>query len=135
MPIHFAVSSPARLVVYTVEGTVTREEAHQFVDAVLEHFHYGRGYGFLGNACGTDEPDAAFNQIIARAVGARSHLLGPCRWAVVVPPEVGRGMVRMWAGLMRGTGVMVMPFATQNAAADWVASGTGERRPLVARPY
>jgi hypothetical protein len=40
-------------------------------------------------------------------------------------------MVRVWAGLMWGTGVRVMPFATPQVAAEWLAAGTAERRALV----
>ena len=39
---------------------------------------------------------------------------------MVVPSEVGRGMVRMWSFLTRGTEVRAAPFATRVEAAQWL---------------
>ena len=134
MPIHFTVCPSTRLVAYSVEGPVTPEDAREFLQAIVGHSHFRRGYSVLGDAGGTDcEPDAAFDHALARAVRALSHLLGPCRWAVVVPSEVGRGMVRMWSSLTRGTEVRAAPFATRGAAAQWLQAGMGERAVLNGR--
>ena len=121
MPIHFTVCPSIRLVAYSVEGPVTPEDARAFIQAVVGHSDFRPGYGVLGDARGTDsEPDAAFDHTLARAVGALSHLLGPCRWAVVAPSQVGRGMVRMWSSLTRGTEVRAAPFATRVEATEWL---------------
>lgn len=131
MPIHFQVHPTNRLIDYTVDGTPTAEDAREFLESVLKHLDVEPGFRFLGHACGKGEPDAAFNHVVARAARALSHLIAPCRWAVVVPKEAGRGMVRMWSSLMKGTGVKVMPFKTPEAAAEWLASSTAERRALI----
>ena len=49
MPISFTIDPDARLVVYTVEGNATRAEAIEFLDTVIAHPDFRRGFDFLGD--------------------------------------------------------------------------------------
>ena len=49
MPVHFAIDPFERLVVYVVEGNATYEEAARFLDAVISHPDFERGFNFLGD--------------------------------------------------------------------------------------
>jgi len=127
MGIRFNVYPMARLVAYTVDETATPEDARTFLDAVLAHRHYQRGFDFLGDRSAGGEPDASYIHAIALEVRNRVDRLAPCRWGVVVPTLVGFGMVRMWAILTQETGVEIAPFLSAAEASEWVGANTAER--------
>jgi hypothetical protein len=121
MPVRFAIDRTMRLVVYVVEGDATAAEASDFLDAVLAHPDFERGFNFLGDRRGVDRaPSSAYVRSVADAVKARSESLGPCSWAVVVGSDSGYGMARMWGILTDASAVEIVPFRTPEAASTWL---------------
>lgn len=128
MGIRFIIYPTARLVAYTVDGSATSDEARAFLDAVIAHRHFERGFDFLGDRFGDDEePDTGFLRAIALEVRSRVTQLAPCRWAVVDPSPVAFGMVRMWGILVQESGLQVAPFTDMSEASEWVGANTAER--------
>lgn len=119
MSIRFAIYPAGRLVTYSVEGSPTAEEAGRFLDAVLAHRRFRRGFDFLGEGAAGAPPDAPFAPAIAREVQARLDLLGPCRWAVV-GDRAGAALMEGQAGAVREGGIEVVSFPTRAVAADWL---------------
>ena len=121
MPVHFVIDPFERLVVYVVEGNATREEAVKFLDAVISHRDFERGFNFLG-----DRRDVVLGQTsayvygVADEVNARKKVLAPCRWAVIVADEPAYDMTRMWGIMTEYSGVYILPFHTAEAATDWL---------------
>src|SRR5947208_2125435 len=93
MPIQFSVYPFGRLVTYSVERVPTPAEVQAFLDAVLMHRDFRRGFAFLGEATTGDIPHAAFTTNMAREVQARAKRLAPCKWAVLVTSPAGHGLV------------------------------------------
>src|SRR5262245_25434688 len=125
MPIRFTVHPSARLVTYSVEGTATLDEAREFLDAVVAHPDFRRGFAFLGDRRMASEPDARYVRALADEVQDRAHLLAPCKWAVAAPTAEGFRMVRLWSFQTLPSGVEAAPFMTPTAAAEWL--GVGKR--------
>jgi hypothetical protein len=121
MPVHFVIDPFERLVVYVVEGNATREEAAKFLDAVISHRDFERGFNFLG-----DRRDVVRGQTpayvygVADEVNERKKELAPCRWAVIVADESAYAMTRMWGIMTEYSGVYILPFHTAEAATDWL---------------
>jgi hypothetical protein len=128
MGITFTVYPLGRLVRYTVEGSATPDEARAFLDAVVTHSRFERGFMFLGDRRWAAEPDAAYIRAMDQEIRGRLSLLVPCRWAVVVSTPAAFAAIRAWGSLLQGSGVEVVPFMSMEAASDWVATGTTDRR-------
>jgi len=128
MAINFTVYPVGRLVRYTVEGTDTPDDTRTFLDAALAHRHFQRGFMFLGDRRWAADPDAAFVRAMDQEVRARLSLLSPCRWAVVVSTPTAFAAIRTLGSLLQSSGVEAVPFMSMEAAAEWVASGTTDRR-------
>jgi hypothetical protein len=121
MPIQFTVEPQARLIVYVVEGNATSDEARLFLDAVLAHPAYQRGFTFLGDRRDVVRgPTSAYVYGITDEVNARATQIAPCRWAVIVSDTYAYGMARMWAIMTERSGVQILPFRTAKAATDWL---------------
>lgn len=118
MEIKFTVYPVACLVSYVVEGVAADAEVEAFLNAVLTHRHFRRGFDFLGESQGTHEPDAAFPPSFARTICASGAALGSCRWAVVVAPPRGEALKLEPSGE-----VEVVSFSTREDAFDWLSSG------------
>jgi hypothetical protein len=128
MGIRFIIYPTARLVAYTVDGNATAEDARTFLDAVVTHRHFERGFDFLGDRFGDEEePDTTFLRAIALEVRSRVIQFAPCRWAVVDPSPVAFGMVKMWGILVQESGLQVAPFTDMSEASEWVGANTAER--------
>ncbi len=124
MAIRFSVHPSARLVTYEVEGTATRDDAKEFLDAVLAHPNFERGFAFLGDRRGPgSEPDMTYVRAVAKEVQARASRLAPCRWAVALSTAAGFGAIRLCNLLTLESGVEMAPFMTPDQAAEWL----GER--------
>jgi hypothetical protein len=121
MGVRFAIDKSARLVAYVVEGDATPGEARAFLDAVLAHPDFERGFDFLGDRREVDRaPTAAYIHSLSHLMNARRVLLGPCRWAVVVADEAGYGMARLWEQLTGSSAIEVEPFRTPEEATAWL---------------
>ena len=121
MPVHFAIDPFERLVVYVVEGNATDEEAARFLDAVISHPDFERGFNFLGDRRDVVQgPTAAYVYGVADEVNMRKQELAPCRWAVIVSDDYAYGMARMWGIMTEYSGVYILPFHTAEAATDWL---------------
>jgi len=121
MGVHFTIDRDARLVVYTVEGVTTADQARAFLAAVLTHPDYEPGFDFLGDRREVDEePDTAYVRVVSFEVMSRKASLGPCRWAVLVSSELGYGMVRMWGLMTEASGVEIAPFRHVADALEWL---------------
>jgi hypothetical protein len=121
MGILFRIDAAARLVEYVIEGDATAEEARAFLDAVLDHPEFCRGFNFLGDRRGVGRaPGTRYVQSVAAQVNERCKALAPCRWAVVVSDELADGMARMWGQLTGFSGVTIQAFPTAEEAADWL---------------
>lgn len=128
MGIRFIVYPTARLVAYTVDGTATAEDVRTFLDAVVTHRNFERGFDFLGDRFGNDDdPDMGYLREFALEVFSRVKQFAPCRWGIVEPNSVGFGMVRMWGILAQPSGVQVAPFTDMSEASEWVGANTAER--------
>ncbi len=113
---------------YTVDGNATSDDARAFLDAVLAHRHFERGFDFLGDRYGDEEePDTGYLRAIALEVRSRVAQFAPCRWGIVEPDPVAFGMVRMWGMLVQETGLQVAPFTDMSEASEWVGANTAER--------
>ena len=129
MAIRFTVHPSARLVTYAVEGTTTRDDAREFLDAVLAHPNFERGFAFLGDRRGPDgEPDMAYVRAVAKEVRARASRLAPCRWAIALSTPAGFGAVRMCNLLTLESGVEMAPFMTPTQATEWLGTGLNGSR-------
>jgi hypothetical protein len=128
--ISFTVYPVGRLVQYTVEGSDTPEDHRAFLDAVLANRHFERGFMFLGDRRWAADPDASYVRTMDQDIRARLPQLTPCRWAVVVSTTAAFAAVRAWGALLQGCGVEAVPFMSMEAAAEWVATGTTDRRIL-----
>jgi hypothetical protein len=129
MGISFTVYPLARVVAYTVDGGTTANDAREFLDAVVAHRHYRRGFDFLGDPSGAGgELGQSHLRSLALEAIERAADLAPCRWAVVVSSDVELGMVRMWAALMVEASVEVAAFTSLAEASEWVGANTAERR-------
>jgi hypothetical protein len=128
--ISFTVYPVGRLVQYTVEGSDTPEDHRAFLDAVLSNRHFERGFMFLGDRRWAADPDASYVRAMDQDVRTRLPQLTPCRWAVVVSTTAAFAAVRAWGALLQGCGVEAVPFMSMEAAAEWVATGTTDRRIL-----
>jgi hypothetical protein len=103
-----------------VDGVATRDQAREFLDAVLAHPHFERGFAFLGDRRNVASGlDAAYIGAVVDEIRHRAHVLAPCRWAVVVATEDGFGAIRMCAMLSDRTGVQIAPFTSADRAAEW----------------
>ncbi|MCI0702962.1 MAG: hypothetical protein L0241_17940 [Planctomycetia bacterium] len=122
MSIQFSVSPFGRLVFYKVNGVPTPAEARAFLNEVLSHRNFRRGFAFLGESTSSDIPHAAFTTTLAREVLAQANRLAPCRWAVLVPSQTGQELVRRRAAQTEGSGVEVAPFLTMEDATNWLGS-------------
>jgi hypothetical protein len=122
MPISFTVYRFGRLVTYTVEGVPTAAEVAEFLDAVLAHRYFRRGFAFLGEVIASDIPHAAFTTDFAREIEARALYLAPCKWAVQVSSRAGHGLVMRRASRMEDIGVEVATFRTLDDATNWLGS-------------
>src|SRR5262245_536154 len=122
MPLLFSVCPFGRLVICKVEGIPTPEEARAFLRDVLAQRNFRRGFAFLGQTTDSDIPHAAFTTHLAREVEAQARNLAPCKWAVMVPSETGRALVKKRAALTDRTGVQVAPFLTVDEATNWLGS-------------
>ena len=96
MPINFTIYPLGRLVRYTVEGTATPDDARGFLDAVLAHRRFQRGFMFLGDRRWATEPDAAYVRTMDQEIRARLALLRPVAGRSSFPrrmrsPRSGRG--------------------------------------------
>ena len=124
MAIHFTIHPSARLVTYAVEGTATHDDAREFLDAVLAHPNFERGFAFLGDRRGpSGEPDMAYVRAVANEVRARASRLAPCRWAIALSTAGGFGAVRMCNLLTLESGVEMAPFMTPAQAVEWLGAG------------
>jgi hypothetical protein len=130
MGISFTVYPVGRLVRYTVEGTDTAEDARSFLDAALAHRHFKRGFMFLGDRRWAADPDALFVRALDQEVRARLPQLSPCRWAVVVSTPAAFAAFGTLGTLLQSSGVEAVPFMSMEAASEWVATGTTDRRPI-----
>ena len=122
MGIQFTIYPIASLVRYTVEGVPADLEAGDFIAAVLAHRHFRRGFDFLGECPGTNNPDTAYPLALARAVRWMTAEIGSCRWAVVVSSPAEASVVQQSVELVPVKGVEVVTFLTQSAAFDWLAA-------------
>jgi hypothetical protein len=121
VPISFTIDPAARLVVYIVEGNATREEAIEFVDTVIAHPHFRRGFNFLGDRRDVVKgPSSGYIYGITEDINARKKELAPCRWAVIVSDDYAYGMARMWGIMTEKTKVEILPFRTAEEATVWL---------------
>ena len=121
MPIQFTLDPSKGLVVYAVSGKVSKSHAKDFLDAVLTHPDFRRGFHFLGDrremvTARADE----YARSVAALVEENRQQLAPCRWAVLVPNPVAYGMARMWSLMAGDTGVTVQPFYELGEAIEWI---------------
>jgi hypothetical protein len=121
MPITFTIDPAARLVVYIVEGNASLEEAIEFLDTVVGHPEFQRGFNFLG-----DRRDVVKGQSsgyvygIVEDIKSRQDALSPCKWAVIVTDDYSYGMARMWNLLAAKTKIEIVPFRRGKEAVNWL---------------
>jgi hypothetical protein len=121
MGVRFTIDKSARLVAYVVEGDATLNEARAFLDAVLAHSDFERGFNFLGDRRDVNRaPSATYIHSLSHTMNARRVVLGPCRWAVVVADEAGYEMARIWEQLTGSSAIEVEPFRTPEEATAWL---------------
>lgn len=121
MPIEFTIDPAARLVIYVVEGNATREEAIAFLDTVIAHPDFRRGFNFLGDRRDVVKgPSSGYIYGITEDINIRQKTLAPCRWAVIVSDDYAYGMARMWGIMTERTKVEILPFHTAKEATDWL---------------
>jgi hypothetical protein len=121
MPVHFSIDCDARLVVYVVEGTATSTEARKFLDAVIVHPDFNRGFNFLGDRRDVVRgPSSGYVYGVSDEVKARKSHLAPCKWAVIVSDDFAYGMARMWGILTEKSGVEILPFRQAKEATEWL---------------
>jgi len=119
--VHFTIDRAVRLVAYVVDGTVTEDEAHEFLASVLAHPDFETGFNFLADRRGvTAVPDANYIYAVAVEVNRHQADLAPCQWAVIVSNDVAYGMTRMWGLLTADSGVKIIPFRTAEVATAWL---------------
>jgi hypothetical protein len=121
MPFSFTIDPSARLVIYIVEGHATRDEAIEFIDTVIAHPDFRRGFNFLGDRRDVVRaPNSGYIYGITEDLNARKKALAPCKWAVIVSDDLAYGMARMWGIMTDRTGVEIIPFHTADEAAEWL---------------
>lgn len=122
MPISWRISDG--LVRLESHGDVAFDEWKAAVDAALAHPDHRPGMGVLHDWRGMrTSPSTA--EIEARArYGAG---LGPIRWALVVPSDVGYGMGRMAEILTERPPIELRTFRDLGEAEAWLRSGTDPR--------
>jgi hypothetical protein len=135
MSVHFRIDPGSRLVSYVVEGDATADEAREFLDAVLAHPEYRRGFNFLGDRREVDRaPGTRYVHVVAAEVNARCKALGRCRWAVVVSGELADGMARMWGQMTGFSGVEIRAFRSVESACEWLGVVADRAPPSAAPP-
>ena len=123
MPISFTIDPDARLVVYTVEGNATRAEAIEFLDTVIAHPDFRRGFDFLGDRRDVVRgQSSAYVYGITDEINARQESIAPCLWAVIVADEYAYGMSHMWATMTQRSKVNIRPFRNAEEATVWLGA-------------
>jgi hypothetical protein len=121
MPVHFTIDPAARLVVYIVQGNATPEEAVEFLDAVISHPRFERGFNFLGDRRDVVRgPNSGYVYGVTALVNVRKKAIAPCRWAVIVSDDYAYGMARMWGIMTEKSKVEILPFRTAEEAVEWL---------------
>jgi hypothetical protein len=121
MPIDFTIDPAARLVVYIVEGTASREEAIEFIDTVIAHPEFQRGFNFLGDRRDVVHgPSSGYVYGVTEDINSRRNALSPCRWAVIVSNDYSYGMARMWGIMTERAKVEILSFRMAEEAAGWL---------------
>ena len=123
MAINFAVDAPAHLVRATVSGpgNATLDEFRNFLDALVAHPEFRRGFGVLyDRRAVTTPPDDAFTRAATDAIERRADRLGGCQWAVVIGDQPALSVVHMTALLGERAGVEARPFFAPEEALAWL---------------
>jgi hypothetical protein len=121
LPIKFTIEPALGLVSYTATGSIRKSDAKEFLDAVLTHPDFRRGFRFIGDRRDmvTARGDE-YARAVAALVEANKEQLAPCRWAALVPNPVAYGMARMWSLMAGDTGVSIQPFYELSEAMEWL---------------
>lgn len=123
MAIRYAIDTHRRLVRFTHVSRTPIAEWRDTIDAVLAHADYQRGFDFIDDfAVRIDVPTTADVQRAVEFLINRQSAIGPCRWAVVVHPQMPAlfGMIRMAESLMQGSSITLRAFTSVSQALIWL---------------
>jgi hypothetical protein len=120
----YEIDTAQRLVRWTHRGAEAPGTWTHTLDEILADPAFRRGFNILEDLR-TDPtvPTTADVNRGANAICARQHLLGRCRWAVVVTAKSPAyfGMLRMASLLLDTSMIVLRPFTDPREAFDWVA--------------
>src|SRR5262245_54109520 len=97
------------------------------IDLVVAHPDFQRGFDFIDDlSVRVDIPSSVDIRNMVDFLNSRQTSLAPCRWAMVVHPQLPAifGMVRMAEGLMEGSAISLRAFTSIGQALIWLGPQT-----------
>jgi hypothetical protein len=123
MAIRYVIDPVRRLVRLTHVSRTPLAQWRETIDLVAAHPDFERGFDFIDDlSVRVDVPSTADIRHAVEFLGGRQDALAPCRWAIVVHPEMPAvfGMVRMAESLMSGSPITLRPFTSVSQALIWL---------------
>jgi hypothetical protein len=123
MAIRYVIDPQRRLVRFTHVSRTPIAEWRDTIDAVLASRDYRCGFDFIDDfAVRIDAPSTADVRSAVECLINRQDTIGPCRWAVVVHPQMPAmfGMIRMAESLMEGSSITLRAFTSVSQALIWL---------------
>jgi hypothetical protein len=123
MAIRYVIDPLRRLVRLTHVNRTAVAQWRDTIDLVLTQPDFQRGFDFIDDlSVRVDVPSTADIRNAVEFLVSRQSALAPCRWAIVVHPQVPAvfGMVRMAESLMDGSPIMLRAFTSVSQALIWL---------------
>jgi hypothetical protein len=127
MAIRHEIDPVRRLVRLTHVGRTPPAVWRDTIDLVVAQPDFRRGFDFIDDlSVRVDVPTSMDVRNAVDFLNSRQPSLAPCRWAVVVHPQVPAifGMVRMAEGLMEGSTISLRAFTSISQALIWLGPQT-----------
>jgi hypothetical protein len=123
MAIRYVIDPQRRLVRFTHVSRTPLAEWRETIEAILAQPDYQRGFDFIDDfAVRIDVPSTSDVRNAVEFLISRQAAIGPCRWAVVVHPQMPAmfGMIRMAESLMAGSSITLRTFTSVGQALIWL---------------
>jgi hypothetical protein len=125
MAIRYEIDPLRRFVRLTHVSRTPSAIWQEAIDAVLAEPGFQRGFDFIDDlTVRVDVPTTADIRNVVDFLNSRQSSIAPCRWAVVVRPQMPAvfGMLRMAESLMQGSPVSLRAFTSVGQALAWLGS-------------
>jgi hypothetical protein len=127
MAIRYEIDPIRRLVRLTHVSRASPAMWRDAVDRVLSQPAFQRGFDFIDDLTArVDVPSTLDIRSAVDFLASRQASLAPCRWAMIVHPEMPAtfGMIRMAEGLMEGSPITLRAFTSVGQALVWLGPGS-----------